>query len=206
MDKLDNVTLSEFLEGLASERPELGGGSACLVGAAMGASLLSMACQVTINKLEKLNTPEGVPSLQSWAASNKDRSKQLLEYAWRDGNSYGQVIKARRLPRDTGELARQRQIAVDKALELSITIPLEAAQLCLQALEHVPDIRSMCSKVVHSDVLAGARLLYIGIQGALVNVEQNCQVYERAEQFLTTRDDIADRSRGVMERVYLQGV
>ena len=177
MTTLGGWTLEELRRSLASPRAETGGGTAVLVGAAFGACMLSMAVGVTCR-----HAPCG--ELETLGRRAEESSRTLLELAQADGQSYGRVLEARRLPRQTPEQEAQRRERVHLALQEAIETPLTAAGLCLDMLDLAASLLDRCRPATRSDLASGALLLVAGLKGSLLNVRQNCASHPDAETWL----------------------
>lgn len=166
MTSLADRSVASLREALASVQAEAGGGTAVLVGAALGASLLAMAAAVT----NRRSSSARVEALGTRADRGADR---LLDLAEADGRAYARVLEARRLPRETPEQQDVRQRCLEEALLEALRVPLEAATLCRGLLEVAEESLDCCRPVTHSDVGSGALLLAAGVRGSLYNLRQN---------------------------------
>jgi len=193
LSTLGGWTLEELRQSLASPRADTGGGTAVLVGAAFGACMLSMAVGVTCR-----HSPCG--ELADLGRQAEQSSRRLLVLAEADGHSYGLVLEARRLPRQTPQQEALRQERVHLALQEAIEIPLNAARLCLEMLELAGVLLDRCRPATRSDLASGALLLVAGLKGSLLNVRQNCASHPNAETWLEqARGLLATGDRQVSE-------
>jgi len=184
LSALGGWTLEELRQSLASPRAETGGGTAVLVGAAYGACMLSMAVGVTCR-----HSPCG--ELEGLGRQAEESSRRLLGLAEADGRSYGLVLEARRLPRQTPQQEALRQEKVHQTLQEAIEIPLNAALLCLEMLDLAGVLLDRCRPATRSDLASGALLLVAGLKGSLLNVRQNCASHPNAETW-------SEQARGLL--------
>lgn len=197
MSELAGWTVDEMRHALASPRADVGGGTAVLVGASFGASLLAMAAAVTLKHAEP-------PGLAGFRSVVQEAAARLLELAEEDGRSYGRVIEARRLPRDTEEQRAERERRVEEALEAAIRIPLDAAGACRDLLGICERLLDMCRPVTHSDLGSGALLLAAGVRGSLFNARQNCAGRPDAGPALQRADDLQRATEELTSRILLR--
>ena len=74
---MKNQTIDNFLTQLASSSPTPGGGGAASLCASMGASLLSMVCNLTIGKPKYAENEDEVKTIRNLALDLKERFLQL---------------------------------------------------------------------------------------------------------------------------------
>src|SRR5918997_5676355 len=87
-----DLPLGEFLDLVASGNPAPGGGSVAAVAVALAAGLSGMAARLSADQLAE------APRLADRADVSRRRVAPL---AWADAESYGRVLDALRLPRDS---------------------------------------------------------------------------------------------------------
>ncbi len=165
---LDDCTVGQLLERLAGLDPSAGGGTASLVSAAQGASLLAKAAAVTQKK-------EPVARLEELRREAVEGGSKLLQLAQADGQSYAGLLAAYRLPAGDERLAR-----IQQAVELTVETPLQAATLCGQLSDLAGELLALSKKSIHADVAAGALLLWTGMRGCLLNAMVNARLMSDA--------------------------
>jgi methenyltetrahydrofolate cyclohydrolase len=116
MSELTEASLEEFLDGVASRTPAPAAGAVAAVTVASAASLVAMAARFA-------QDAHGDDS--SEAAAEAERLRQeVLALGQADGEAYGAVLEAMRIPRSQP----QRQEQIDRALEGATEIPLRIAR------------------------------------------------------------------------------
>lgn len=190
MSELRGWSLEELRGALGSHRPDVGGGTAVLVGASLGASLLAMAAAVTLKKAD----PPGLAGFRNVVVEAGGR---LLELAEADGQSYGAVVAAQRLPEGT----EGREQRIREALEHAIRVPLEAASTCRDLLGICERMLEMCRPVTHTDLANAALLLGVGVRGCLFNVRQNCGSGPEGAEWRRRADDLQGSSEELVQRI-----
>lgn len=164
---LQDRSLSEFADALASDVPVPGGGSASAYVGALGAALLAMVGRLT---LKRDAHPESLTELVDEADTLR---RQFLRLVEDDSAAYGRVVEALRLPRDNEAERAFRSDALQDALLGASRVPLEtakAARLLLQLCERLVD-RAASAAV--SDAGVGALFAETALRGAALNVMIN---------------------------------
>lgn len=161
---LENWQVGELLDKLGGQDPSAGGGTASLVTAAQGASLLAKAAAVTQKK-------EPIPRLEELRLEAVSLGRRLTHLAQADGEAYAAVVAAYGLPK--GE---ERTAQIQVALERAAQTPLEAADLCRSLWQKADEFLALSKKSIHTDVAAGALLLWTGMRGCLLNALVNAQL------------------------------
>src|SRR5919106_744890 len=98
MSRFADLTVSAFVDALASAEPTPGGGTAAAVAGAMGASLLMMVAG--LSKTRGNNDQERAALSEARAALTGFRNR-LLAQADADTEAYNKVTVAYRLPKGT---------------------------------------------------------------------------------------------------------
>lgn len=190
MSELAGWNVDELRKALASHRPDVGGGTAVLVGASLGASLMAMAAAVTLKKAD----PPGLAGFRNVVVEAGER---LLALAEADGKSYGAVVEAQRLPAEDPS----RSARVQEALEHAVRVPLDAASTCRDLLGICERMLEMCRPVVHTDLANAALLLGVGVRGSLFNVRQNCGSLADPAEWRKRADDLQASSQEIVQRI-----
>lgn len=190
MSELANWSVDELRRALGSHRPDVGGGTAVLVGASLGASLMAMAAAVTLKKAD----PPGLAGFRNVVVEAGER---LLELAEADGRSYGAVVEAQRLPAEDPD----REGRLRDALVHAVQVPLDAASTCRDLLGICERMLEMCRPVVHTDLANAALMLGVGVRGSLFNVRQNCGSLPEAGGWRQRADDLQAASEEIVKRI-----
>lgn len=181
--------LAEFRDRAASDDPTPGGGSAAMVGAAIGLGLVQMALRVTARKAE--DSSEMSPLIESG-----DRlMAELSQHADSDIAVFEVYMAALKLPRDTDEQKAARRTAMADAALAATEVPLNAAQTVLEALDVARQAAAIADRGILSDVGAGGALLNGAATAVLYNVDINLKSVKDAEaaaDFAKSRTHLAD--------------
>ena len=172
MEGLADLTLTQFLDAVASATPAPGGGSSSAVACALAAGLVEMAAGIG----------EGDPERP------RALRERALELAELELGSYAPVLEALRLPREDP----QRSERLAGALVEASRSPLEAAELAAEVAELGVEVARASRAAVRGDALAGVVLAEAATTAATRLVEINL-----AESPAT---DLLERARAARDR------
>lgn len=168
----EKMYVEQYCELLASSSPAPGGGSALALVGAFACSLVEMSASVTLTKLNE--TDEKYQYLNGERNSVKRARKCLYKLSNDDAEAYGNIVAARKLPKDTEEQTRARTAELQKAFHKATLVPLDVMNLCCDALKRAQTrIAPNLSKYVISDCEIGASLLKTVIKYSVENVYAN---------------------------------
>jgi formiminotetrahydrofolate cyclodeaminase len=167
---LIKLTVQDFVYELASANPTPGGGSASALAGAMAAAMVEMACNLTIGR-EKFRDVE--EEMRTVLARATELREQLLTAVEADAESYDEVSKAYKMPRDTDEQKAQRTAAIQKALRHATEVPLKVAQAAAEASQLAVIAMEKSNPSVASDARVARLLADAARDGAIANVEIN---------------------------------
>jgi formiminotetrahydrofolate cyclodeaminase len=118
-------TIKAYLDRLAGEEPEPGGGSVAALVAALGAGLVTMVTSLTLGKEKYAAVQDDMTEIR--ASSEKLRAR-LQELVSLDAVAYAEVAAAMKLPRDDEKQKAERQTKLQAALKGAVEVPLEVAE------------------------------------------------------------------------------
>jgi formiminotetrahydrofolate cyclodeaminase len=167
---LTQLSVGELTERLATSDPIPGGGSAAALAGAMGAALVSMVAELTVNRPDAAAHVTELTALRD--AATRARA-DLLRLAEEDAAAYDAVVKARRLPRDSDAERAARGAAVRAAMLVAAEVPLRTAQAAAEVLELAERIAPIGNPNTASDAGVAAQLASAAVRGALLNVRIN---------------------------------
>jgi len=162
--------LSTVLEQFRSSNPTPGGGSAAALAGALGASLLAMVASLP---RPRATGDEDVRNLRDAGQRCETMAKDLERLIDRDAEAYDLVVDAYRLPKTTDEEKAVRADAIQAALKVAISTPMDVMRACARALGESDAIGALGNANASSDVKVGIELLRAGLRGAQLNVEIN---------------------------------
>ncbi|OGD74757.1 MAG: hypothetical protein A2Y64_07015 [Candidatus Coatesbacteria bacterium RBG_13_66_14] len=167
---LTDLTITDFLKKLGSKEPAPGGGSSAALAASLGANLLAMVCQLTAGKKGYEEFWDECAGENAGIAEAADRLRALID---EDTEAFNALMASFRMPKESPEEKKARNIAVQKCTKRAIEVPLEVARLSRRMLTKAPRLALIGNRNAISDIGVGALLLTAGINGAILNVEIN---------------------------------
>lgn len=194
--KFAEMTITRFLEALASPDPTPGGGTAAAMAGAMGTGLLVM-----VTGLAKSNTNSDAEKAALAAArqSLQPLIPALTELADADAAAFDQVMSAYRLPKATDEDKAARSAAIQAALQGATTVPLQTLRACAAAMAHAETVAGDGNRSAVSDVGVAIGLLEAAAAGAEANVRINL-VSVRDLKFTSAASDETGRLTSAVNR------
>jgi glutamate formiminotransferase/formiminotetrahydrofolate cyclodeaminase len=167
--KLSNA-IGVFPDLVAAATPTPGGGSVAAATGMMAAALGQMVCNLTIGKPKYTGRKL---RLQLIRTELTDLSAQLRELIAEDADSFEAVLKAYRLPKETGEQQAARAARIQSATLVAINVPMRTAAQSLQVLKLLRELADIGNPNALSDAAVGAQLAHAAIKGASYNVQVN---------------------------------
>jgi glutamate formiminotransferase len=161
-----------FLEVVARPTPAPGGGSVAALAGALGASLGQMVAGLSRKK--KSLAAYAVP-LEKTREAFQAVARELADGIDRDATSYELVLAAHKLPRDTVEEQRRRDLTIQQAFQGAVEAPLEIARKAVEVFERLGQLESMSAPSMLSDVRVGRMMAATAARGALENVATNLE-------------------------------
>ena len=184
--ELSELTLRQFADLLASDAPAPGGGSAAGLCGAIGASLSSMVCALTLGRKKYAESQELAQAAMAEAQALKDAFLAAME---RDTAAYNGFGAALALPKGTEEEKAARLAAMQEAMVECTRSPLHLMELCVKALELTASLVGKTNQNAMSDLGVSALSLDAAIQGAWLNVLTNLGSLKDPEQAAAFRQE-----------------
>ena len=188
MISFSSLSLSQFLDALASSEPTPGGGTASAVAGAMGTALLVMVAGLPKTRS---NSDEARTALDGVRAELLPLRDSLEVCADRDAEAFDAVMAAYRLPKATDEDKAARKAAIARAMQGATEVPLQTLRLAGRALALGETVAQHGNVSAASDVGVAASLLYAASEGAAANVRINLGAWSE-EKFRTETAAEAD--------------
>lgn len=167
---LKDMSLSEFIDTLASDKPAPGGGSAAALAGCIAASLASMVAGLTIGKKQYMDVEEEMKQVQKKAQSLKDALLLLVD---KDSQSYLDVMQAFRLPKESDEEKQTRLKAIQAATLEAAEVPLLTMKKTFEVVELLQICAEKGNRFACTDAGVGALMLVTASEGAYRNVMIN---------------------------------
>lgn len=198
--------IEEFANDLASSQPTPGGGGASAVSGVLGCSLGLMVCNLTIGKKKYAAFEE---DLKKDAEFLKTLSESFYELADKDEEVFRPLAKGYKMPRDTEEEKRVRDIYMEQALYDASQVPLLVMENALAGLKVLADISDKGSTLSISDCGVGGDFLETALRGGRMNVRINVKsmkneerkkaIWDKAENLLREALPLIEKIRTTVE-------
>jgi len=185
-----------FLDAVARPTPAPGGGSVAALAGALAASLGQMVAGLS---REKKSLAAHASALAEGAAQFQAASQALAEAADRDAEAFAAVMAAYKLPKETFENPRQRELAVQQALTKAVEMPLDVAHHAATVFEKLGQLESMASPSMLSDVRVARMMAAAAVRGALENVAINLESITDAAFVERARDEARSLTSRIAE-------
>ncbi len=196
---LQDRSLSDFADLLASAAPVPGGGSASAYVGAIGAALVGMVGRIGMKRRDEL---------RELVEESDSLRRHFLRLVEDDSAAYERVAAAMRLPRSNDVERSARTEAVQAALLGASRVPLETAKIARRLL-------SLCERAVErapsaaiSDIGVGGLFAESALRGAALNVMINIAALQDAgevkalsEELDHALDGTEAQRRALIERV-----
>ena len=168
----EELTIQKYNDILASKAPTPGGGSALAVVGALACSLVEMAVNVTVAKLDTAN--ETYEYLQREIKAVERAKTTLYRLADDDAKAFEQIVTALKLPKSTEDEVKRRKMALQKAYHTSALVPLDVMRVCGDMLSR-SELRILphLNKYVSSDCVIAIDLYKAIIRNSSHNVRAN---------------------------------
>lgn len=189
-DSKTNLSQStgSFAALVADGTPTPGGGSVSAYCGVLAASLGQMVCSITISKPKYATVEPRLKEILSELARTGARLRELIA---EDAESFEDVLRAYRLPKETEDQKKQRTAEIQKALQSAIAVPFETAERSLDMLKLLGELADIGTPNALSDVGVAAQLALVAVKGASYNV--------RANLSSVTDSESAEKTRGAMD-------
>jgi len=195
---LENLSVNEFLNELASDSPAPGGGSASCVAGAMGAGLAAMVSRLTLGK-------KGYEELEPFFSEKISQLdihyKKLTKLIDKDANAFNGVIAAFKLPKDTEDAKTKRSAKIQEEYKNAALVPMETVRTCKSVLDIILEIGTKGNKNALSDIAVAALNTLTGLKGAAYNVEINLPSIKDQEFNSKMKEELTTIMNGLDDKV-----
>ena len=174
-DQKDEVTLSQFLDAVASGTATPGGGSVSALVGTLAAALVEMVVNLTVGKKGFEAQEAEMKKMGEEAHSYREALGATIA---QDINAYQGVMKAYLLPKATEEDKKNRKEEIQKALKRAADPPLFTAATSLKVLKLCQKAAEKGNPNTVTDAAVGALLAEAALQGGVFNVLVNLSALE----------------------------
>jgi formiminotetrahydrofolate cyclodeaminase len=163
---MNDQSIGDWLEELASSAPAPGGGGAAALETAMAAALVEMVCNLTIGKPAYAEHEATMSAVLERATTLRHEAVGL---AAEDADAFRAVIAAYRIPKEDDSRDGRIQAALAGAAE----VPRRTAVAATEILDLTETIAPIGNANVISDGAAAAGAARGALQTALLNIDAN---------------------------------
>lgn len=178
-ERLNELTVRGLVERLATSDPVPGGGSASALAGAMGAALVHMVVELSVDRPAAVGHEGTLAEIKTAAVAWQS---ELLNLAELDANAYAAVVRARRLPRESERERDARDVQLAAAIREATRIPLATALAASEVLDLAGSLAPIGNRNAISDVGVAALLAVTAVRGAALNVQINLPSVNADEQ------------------------
>lgn len=164
---LKDMTVSAFLDEVASESPAPGGGSVAALCGSLSASLTAMVSNLSF---EKKGFENRRPEFEKVGNRAQALKSVLLEAVDGDMRAFNSIIDARRLPKASETEKTVREAAIVKANQDATLSPLKILRACPELLELSAYVVEFGNQSSLSDGAVAALVAAAAAEGAYYNV------------------------------------
>lgn len=170
MNKLQDLTIKEFLEKTYGKEPVPGGGSVSALCGALAASLGEMVTALTIGRKKYLNVEQ---EMLLYAPKMEQARHKFLDFIDRDAEAYQLVFNAFKLPKETEEEQKFRNDEIQNATLKAALVPLQVAETAVDIMGTIFEIGSKGNKNAVTDACVAMMCARTAALGAILNVRIN---------------------------------
>lgn len=167
---LADMSIKEFLDSTASDKPTPGGGSIAALCGAVACALSSMVAALTVNNDKYSDVKDEMERIIYSAKECKDFFIGQIDA---DANAFESVMEAYRMPKGSDKEKESRSDAIQKGLKKAAEEPLIVAQKAFKIMDMIEDVVKMGNVQALTDGAIAALMARTAVMGALYNVEIN---------------------------------
>ena len=185
--ELANRITFDFVDEVSRDSPAPGGGSVAALSGALGAALGTMVANLSASKAGFEGHKDKLAEIAKEGQATKD---ELIKAIDDDTSAFDEVIKAMRMPKDTEEENKIRDIEMQKGYQSATLVPLKTVENCRDALDICCEISEIMDESMASDVGSGALMANAGAIAAAYNVRINLKSINDEKFSLQTREKL----------------
>lgn len=187
-------SLEEWLDAVASDAPEPGGGAVAALVGGLAAALVSMVGRFTVGRPKYAAVEDDAEA--ALAASEVLRA-ELSGLVAEDAAAFRAVAAAYRLPKATPAERAARVAAIQAALPGATEAPLRVMEAARAVLGLAATLAEIGNRAVRSDAGAAALLAAAALRAASLSVRENLAAMTDHDQ----RDALAARLAAALDDV-----
>jgi formiminotetrahydrofolate cyclodeaminase len=162
-----DYSCKQFLTDLASKAAVPGGGGAAALGGAIGMCLSNMVGNLTVGKKKYAEVEDEVKKLMDRGTQVIEKLQELVD---KDAEVFEPLSKAYGLPKDTPELAKQKEITIENCSKVACSVPMEIMRYAYEGIKIHQRMGQIGSMLALSDVGCGVTFLKSALVAGSLNV------------------------------------
>ncbi len=170
MSQIEEQSISQFLNELASASPTPGGGGAAALMGAQAAALVSMVCNLTIGKPKYA---EVETQMRAILDQSETLRTQFMRMITDDMAVFKKVMAAYGLPKETDVEKSVRTGAIQEALKFATDVPLVCARASAEIIQLSRTAAELGNLNVISDAGVATMAGFAALKSAALNVYVN---------------------------------
>lgn len=167
---LKDMTVTGFIEELASDSPAPGGGSIAALSAAQTAGLFAMVCALTVGNKKYADAKE---EMEGYIPELQEYEKFFIDAIDHDANSFNGVIAAFKMPKETDEEKAARKEAIQTEYKNAANVPFSTGMKAMELIKYAEPLIVRGNQNAITDVGAGLHCLRSAVVVAFYNVKIN---------------------------------
>ena len=160
---MNEMSLTQFLDKLATKEPVPGGGGASALAGAIGVALGNMVGSLTVGKKKYAAVEADIIALNEKAEEVRHALCTLIE---KDAEVFEPLSRAYSIPKDDPT----RDEVMAKVLKEASEVPLEIMRNCCKALDLISEYAQKGSVIAISDAGCAAAMCKAALESAALNV------------------------------------
>lgn len=160
----------DFVATTASKEPVPGGGSIAALAGALSAALAEMVANLTIGKKKYVEVESEMIGISE---ALEVKRQELIELIDKDANSFDDVMKAFKMPKETDEEKAARSKAIQEGTKYAASVPLETAKIAYSIMEYSKVVVEKGNTNAVTDGAVSAMMARTAVLSALMNVKIN---------------------------------
>lgn len=204
---LRELSVEEFIRETGSDSPAPGGGSIAALTGASAAALIEMVANLTIGKEGYEDVQDEIKEIQKKSSAYKEKLLGLID---EDANSFNQVIKGFRMPKETDEEKEVRKKTIQEGYKHASNVPFSIGETAYELLDLAERVVEIGNKNAITDGAVAAMSARNAVHGAFYNVKINIGsikdeefVKDKREKMEKYENSVDKREKEILEKVNL---
>ena len=156
---MEELSIKNFIEKVASPEPTPGGGSVAALAGAIACSLAEMVCNLTIGKKKYVDVEE---DMKKFLNELKKARMKFLNLVDEDAIAFNKVMKA-----------FKEKSNIEEALKKAADVPYKTSKNCVDLMETIAKIAEKGNKNSITDAGVSALMMKSAFHSAVLNIKIN---------------------------------